>query len=438
MKKRLSLTRLLHNDKIMMMVSAVLAVLIWALVVYGPSNTEEQVISGVPIAVTLNDYASQTLNLRIADGTPPTATVRVRGLRSVVSRLSATDITVTADTGNVIKEGTYTLPLRAVSNGDYTIQSVVGPDGNNDTVTISCDVWREAYLPVTVEMPQLTVTDEKLYQIGTPVVNTAVLRDGLLTLYGPRSDISRVNTVVAVIAEKQALKESAVFTATLEARDASGNVISTIHFLHAEDGKVSVTVPILVYRELALSPTLMHVPAGYQSAANLVSVKPSKLAVWGVPSELDNYMVALQEQLTVDFDRINGDALTRTIVLEKKDGIRPVTDDEKILLSINLSNISKQRFDLAVDSSSVSFANLAMDMTASVKQTTLSVTLCGPASALESLSTSNLRVQADLSQLTVGLQTVPARVTVTGVDTVWAYYGDGKSGADLLVSIDKK
>ena len=109
MKKRFSLSKLMHNEKLMMIFSLLLAILIWALVVYGPSNAQEQVITGVPISVTLNDYATQTLNLRITSGANATATVTVHGLRSVVSKLSAGDITVTADTGNVIKEGTYTL-----------------------------------------------------------------------------------------------------------------------------------------------------------------------------------------------------------------------------------------------------------------------------------------------------------------------------------------
>ncbi len=435
MKKKFSITHLLNNDKLMMVLSLVLAVLIWALVVYGPSNTEEQVISGVPISVTLNDYASQTLNLRITDGTPPTATVRVRGLRSVVSRLTAKDIIVTADTGNVIKEGTYTLPLRAVSNGDYTIQSVVGPDGYNDTVTISCDVWRETNLPVTVEMPRLKVTDEKLYQIGTPVVNTTVLRDGLIALSGPRSDVNRVHTVVAVISDEAALKESSVFTALLEARDANGQEISTVEFPQAEDRKVSVTVPVLVYRELALSPTLLHVPAGYHSRTNLVKVSQSKLAVWGVPSELEDYVASLQEQLTVDFDRINGDVLKRTVVLEKKDGIRPVDNDENIVLTINLSDITKRRFDLPIDSDNVTLSNVSAGLTATLTQKTLSVTICGPTRIVNNLQASDLYVEADLSQYTTGLQTVSARVLIAGADTVWAYYEDGKSGVDLLVSI---
>ena len=55
MKKRISFSRLLHHDKLMMLVSLLLAILIWALVVYGPGNNEERELTGVPVSITLND-----------------------------------------------------------------------------------------------------------------------------------------------------------------------------------------------------------------------------------------------------------------------------------------------------------------------------------------------------------------------------------------------
>ncbi len=436
MKKRFSLSRMLHNDKLMLLFSLLLAVLVWALVVYGPSNTEEQVISGVPISVTLNDYATQTLNLRITEGAEATATVKVQGLRSVVSRLSASDIQVTADTGNVIKEGTYTLPLKVVSKGDYTIQNLVGPDGSNDSVTISCDVWREALYAVTVEMPNLSVTDDKKYQIGTPVVSNAVAEDGMITVSGPRSEINRVHTVAAVIDAEAAIDESSVYTARLEARDMDGKVVEGISFVNAQDSKVSVTVPVLVYREVTLNPTAVNVPSGY-SSASLVTVSPKKLELWGVPSEIDDYIATVQEQLVVNFETLMPDGLKREITLEAREGIRPVNGDETLTLTVHAYNIISRVFELSLSADNFVAKNIPAGMLVSPKQTKLSVTLCGPSSVINSLTAEDLRVEADLSQAVSGMQTVKARVYAVDKNTVWACYADGAAGVDMLVSLDK-
>ena len=436
MKRKISLSRLLHNEKLMMLVSLLLAILVWALVVFGPSNTQEQVISGVPISVTLNDYAGETLSLQITDGANATATVKVRGLRSVVSRLSAADITVTADTGNVIKEGTYTLPLRATSNGDYTIQSVVGPDGHNDTVTISCDVWREAFFPVTVEMPKLTVTDKENYQIGTPVIGNNVLIDGQIMLSGPRSDINRIDKVVAIISDEAAISESTVYTAALEVRDASGKTIDSITFAKAEDGMVSVTVPVLVYRETVLSPTVLNVPAAYANNRNIVTVSPTKLELWGVPSEIDDYLASVQQKLTVDFDHLKQDGLTQTISLEASEAIRPVNGEEKLTLKVNLSGVTTRTFEVALDENNFVASELPEGYKVSAKQTKVSVTLCGPARSLNSIRASHIRLTAAMPQAAAGLQTVKARVSVPNNGNVWAVYEDGAAGVDLLVSAE--
>lgn len=437
MKKRISLSQLMHNDKLMMLVSLLLAILIWALVVFGPSNTQEQVISGVPISVALNDYANETLNLRITSGANATATVKVQGLRSVVSRLSASDITITADTGNVIKEGTYTLPLRVVSNGDYTIQSVVGPDGNNDTVTISCDVWREAFFSVSVETPHLTVADEQSYQLGTPIISHAAVSNGLVTVSGPRSDINRIHTVAAVVSDEAKLTESSVYTAKLEARDESGKAVETVSFVNAEDASVNVTVPVLVYREVELKPTVLNTPAGYKNASSLVSVSPSKLEIWGMPTEIDDYVALLQEQLKVDFDHLTPANMTREIYLGTTDGIQLMNGVENLSVRVNLSNVTTKTFDVAITDENFVVTGVPDGCTFTVKQTKLTVTLCGPAQALSGIKDSDIRASVSLSQVSTGLQTVRAIVSVVNENTVWACYDEESTGAEVLVSVDK-
>ena len=55
---------------------------------------------------------------------------------------------------------------------------------------------------------------------------------------------------------------------------------------------------------------------------------------------------------------------------------------------------------------------------------------------LSQIKASDLQVTVDASAIAAtGKQTVAARITVNGKNTVWAYYGEAKSGADLMVSV---
>ncbi len=440
MNKRFSLGRMIRSDKLMMVVSLLLAILTWALVVFGPSNKEEQVITGVPISITLNDYASQTLNLRITEGNDKTATVTVYGLRSVIGRLSAADLTVTADTGNIIKEGTYTLQLRAQAAGDYTIRSVVGDDGTSDTVTVTCDVWREVSHPVDVEMKGLTVGDEKTQQFGTPSITSEAVVNGSVVLIGPKTDMDRVSKVVAVIDDTASISEATVFTARLEARDADGKVIESLSFKNAEDGKVSVTVPIMVYRKIALKPSLEHVPAAYANRTNLITVSPKSVEVWGVPSEIDDYVTAVQKAVKLDFDHLNPGNLTQNISLQEVEGIRPVNGNELIQLKVGLSNItSKTVSEIELTDADMTVTNCPEGYTVALKQNKIKdVTLCGTSAALRKVSANDIGIVVSVGEtVTAGQQTVKARIVVKGQDGVWAYYGEKATGVDVLISVSQ-
>ena len=438
MKPKFTLNRLLHNDKLMMIVSLVLAVIIWALVVYGPGNAQDQVITGVPVSITLNDYASQTLNLRITEGANATATVTVHGQRAVVSRLSSADIQVTADTGNVIKEGTYPLRLRATGNGDYTITRVVGDNGINDTVTITCDVWKETAFPMTVEMPAVSVPDVKAYQFGTPVISGDGVQDGSVVLAGPKTEIGKIDQIVAVIDDDAEIEEATVFTARLEARDQKGTVLTTVSFPEVADGKVSVTVPVMIYRKVTLTPTVKHLPAGYAKTEKLVTVTPASVELWGVPAALDDYEESLHSQMEVDFDRLDGTALSREIQVSAAEGIRPVNGNETLTVKIALSGITRRTYEVPLNLRNVTVSGSSDGYAVSLIQQKLSVTLCGTAKALGKIRAEDIHVTADVSGLTAGQQTVQARVEVPSQDTVWAYYGETASGVEMLLSVEER
>lgn len=439
MKKRVSFSRLMHNDKLMMLASLFLAILVWAVVVYGPGNSEEQVITGVPVSITLSEYASQNLNLRIVSGGDSTATVKVYGLRSVISRLSAADITVTADTGSVLAPGTYTLPLKAVANGDYAIQSVVGDDGVGDTVTATFDVWREMEFVVEAEMPNLVLADEKAYQFGTPQFDSEAVKNGMITVSGPKTAISSIATVVAAVDEAAVVSETDVYEARLEARDAQGNVVQGISFKNLAEGRVNVTLPVMVYRQIDLQPSMLHIPAAYAQRSGLITVNPTSVELWGVPGELEEYIASVNELIQWDFDQLNPGRLTQNITLETVDGIRPVNGSETVQVKVNLTGIGSRIIEGSLSEGSLSVANCPEGYAVSLKQNKLAgITICGPTRSINSIKPEDIRLTVDMGgSATVGQQTVKARIEVAGRDDVWVYYGENSHSVDVLISVEQ-
>ena len=242
---------------------------------------------------------------------------------------------------------------------------------------------------------------------------------------------------MAVISDEASISETAVYTASLEARDANGQVINTVTFVNAQDAKISVTVPVLVYREVTLTPTVMNPPDAYKDSASLVTVTPSKLELWGIPSEIDDYIASVQQKLTVDFDHLKPDNLTQTIALEANEAIRPVNGEETLTLKVNLSGISTRTFEVTLNESNFTAAQTRANRTVTVKQTKVTVTLCGQTKVLNSIRASDIRLTASMPQAAAGVQTVLARVSVQNRNNVWAIYADDTAGVEVLVSVEE-
>lgn len=437
MKKRISFSGLLHKDKLMMLVSLVLAVIIWFSVVYGQGDIQARVITGVPVSITLSPFASEDLNLRIVEGTDAIATVRVEGKRSEVGALTAQDITVIADTSAVLNEGTFDLPLRVTSSGDYDIVSVVGEDGSRSTVTITCDMWAEKEFALTseeVEKPNLTLSDTEKTSFGSPSLSGDAIKKGMVTVSGPKSDISRIVRVAAIIEDKKKIAETTSFIADLVAYDKHDRPVDSITFLNAEDSKVNVVVPIMEYYKEELQLQVLNAP---KKVKDKVTVTPSTIELWALPTELEAYLELVRENLTIDFDQLlpERQKVTNSIELEKSTGVRPFSTSEVLHITMDFSTYSNSTVSIPLSDDNVKVLNLPKGYKAELEQSVLpNVVICGPRSMLWGISPKDIHVVVDATDLSAGHHTLKARIELEN-DEMWAYYGE--EGYEIQIGISE-
>lgn len=439
MKKRFSFSYLLHKDKLMMLVSLVLAIIIWVLVVYNQGSTQERTISGVPVSITLTPYASEDLKLRIVDGADVVASVRVEGSRSAVGTLKAQDITVTADTSAVLKEGTYKLPLRVTSSGNCKVLGVVGDDGSSNTVTITCDVWSEKEFTLTsdsVETPNLSLSDSEKTIFGTPSISgAAISKEGTVTVSGPKSLIRRIARIAAVIPEEKEIAETTSFTADLVAYDTDDKPVESITFLNAEDGKVNVVIPVLEYYTETLSVIVRNAPEGLRDA---VSLSQNTLEVWALPSEWEEYIADIRNALLFDFDQWKAESKDVSIPIElKRAGIRPIT--EELSIEVDLSPYTHKTVRIPLSEDNIVIRNCPEGYTVNVEQSVLeSVIICGKYSVIKNIDpdrfSDQLRVVIDVEGVSETQIHHTAKVRIeSDNDAVWICYAREEDAEDGYV-----
>ena len=439
MKKRLTFSQILHKDKLMMVVSLILAIVIWSLVVYDQGNTEERSISGIPVSVSLTPFASEELNLRIVDGADAVATVYVEGSRSVIGRLSRQDIVITADTGLVLTAGKHTVPIRAASSGKgkYDIVNVVGDDGANATITITCDVIYEKAFPLSsdnVQMPNLTLSDSQQLRFGSPSPSGTAIKEGNVTVSGPKTRVNQIARVAAIVREEAQLEKTASFTADLVAYDADNRPVEGVSFLGAENSQVNVVVPVLHYYKEELTVTVHNAPEGL---AEKVTVQPQTVELWAIPSEVDEYLAEVRNHLTIDFHQIlaEGTDIALPLELRKTSSFIPFANSEKIQLDMDLSAYTNKHFSVSLSDVDLEVSNVPEGCKLEWQESEpLKITLCGRSAALKKIKADQLKFVVDFKDLSVGYQTVKVFVQCEDA-TVWTYYGeDGYEAQVHIVS----
>lgn len=435
MKKRISFSQLLHKDKLMMVVSLVLAIVIWVLVVYDQGNTEERPISGIPVSVTLTPFASEDLKLRIVDGADAVATVYVEGPRSVIAQLTKQDITVTADTSTLLTPGTYAVPIRATSSGKFDILRVVGDDGVGATVKVTCDVIIEKTFAVTAEnvvMSNLSLKDSEQLRFGTPSPSGEAIVDGMVTISGPKTSILNIDHISAVIKDEQSMEATASFTAELVAYDSYGKPVEGVSFLNAEEGTVNVVVPVLKHHEETLAPTVLNAPKGL---VEKVKVSPQQIDLWVIPTETEEYLSEIYKSLTVDFSKelATGKEIVRSVELKKTGSVIPFNSSETVQLKIDFTDCSNKKINVPVTEKTVEIVNCPEGYTVEWDQKELTgVTICGSSSILNKLKADQVKLIIDLEGVSVGHQTI--KVSVQCADgSLWTYYGE--QGYEMQINV---
>ncbi len=442
MKKNFSFKALLHNDRLMLLVSLILGIVVWAMVVYGPSNEQSRTISEVPVVATLGEYAVDTLNLRVLDDQDLKAKVVVYGRRSIVEQLTAQDILLTVDTTGIIAPGSYTrLDIKAAKNGkisDYTIRSV-----EPNTATLTCDVWVEDMVfAVEPQIPDITSADETKYQLGTPTISGDGVENATIKISGPKTEIESIASVVAVTDKQAALSETGVFDATIKALGKDGKEVDVPHCdMSVKNNAVKVTVPILFYKKVDLQYTLLNAPTAYAQAEKLFTFTPSYLELWGAEQTIEDFEASLANLCTFDFDHLSKDKLTQTLDLQVPETLKVLGGVEQVTVKFNPGTaVSTKTVTLPLTNDTVSVINCPSNVVVVPTETALSnIVLCGPAHVLRNVSAADLIAVLDLkNEDAQGQKTLATRISLPKHPNVWVYYGETQVGYDVLVTVNTK
>lgn len=456
MKKHITFNRLLHKDKLMMVVSLILAIVLWAVADSELDALHDMTVSNVSVNVSLSKTAKD-YGLRIVEGEDVKATVKVVGTRKDLRELKESSIHIEARSQNITDVESCKDPVLLDIELPTTVSAkcrIEDVSGTNITakngryyLKIVCKVIATQSFTLTsdqVMMPNISLGDKDTMRFGATEITGIADTEKNVTIEGWQENVKKVKKVCAVISESGTLSKIGRFKAKLVAYDEKGEEVQGITFTTPASGEVDVIVPVIVYQQESLTAEAMHAPSELKDK---LVVTPATLEVGELPEKqvLDTYFDGVRQSLTVDFDHWLAEEkkpITKTVMtlkekddVEQKEGVYLDRAPNQITITLNVDGYTNKTVKIALSGDNVLF-ECDEGVTAKLESVSLQVVLCGPKAALNKINADDIHFVIDAKGQDKGSHTVSVRPELVGHDDMWVYYAT-EDAYEIAYSIDK-
>ena len=386
---------ILANNFGIKLLSLLLASIMWIVIINLDDPTISRTYQGVTVEIT-NESAIASLGqvYDVVEGR--TVTVSVKGKRSVVDKIKASDLKASVDLSNI-------------------------SSFNKVEITASCEKYAYENLEITAKpkLMEITLENRGEKQVNVKVVTTGTPANGysvgMVEAKPVMLAVSGAESVVERIAEARVTVdvggETETFTKkNLEPKlyDENGKEIDASR-LTLNKTKVAATVNILKVKNIPIEVTTTGTPAsGY--GVQQIDYDPQTIQVAG----LDNELSALASiPIQVDVEGAKSD-VEQTILLEDylPKGIRMVEAVESIAVKITIKQMSTKDFYLSTQDILVKNLSEEFEFNFISPDTSIRTRLMGMKEALDDVTVANLGAYIDLEGLTEGKHTVEIYLTL--------------------------
>ena len=273
--------RIFHNWGLKL-ASLILAFLLWLLVVQINDPKENETFTGIPVALINTELLDeQNKAYAILDNTN-VVRVTVRGPRSVVDQLSASDIVAEADVSKLTEINTIAISFTVMNAG--TDVEVIG--GNPEVLRLSVEDRAEKWINV-----RYGVTGEVAegYTVASAQPN-----QNRIKVTGPISAVDRISyarveiDVTGAVSNVSANVEISLYDAEDTKLDLPG-VSKSVN-------SVLMQAEVLAVKEVSVEWNVMGTPAEGYLATGVVDCDPAVVRLAGTVSALENAAIVIPEE----------------------------------------------------------------------------------------------------------------------------------------------
>lgn len=379
MKNKTKVSNFFSKDITLMVLSVLLALVMWFFINAGSDVESNVPINNLPINIELSQEAKDD-GLQVFSGDDTTASVEVSGNRLIVGSLTASDIQIIAlDTNSIKTPGYYTLDLVAKKTSvrtNYNFASNVTPS----TIEVYVDRYKEK---------SFDILDEIVYHVDTDYFNNSSLSETSVTVSGPETEVNSIDKVVVRGTMEGDVSKTTTDSFDLVFLDKNGEEIK-IAMSDLSTSEVTVTMKPIPISEVNLTIDVINAPSDYPD----FTLTPDKIKIAAEDSVLNSIENGKVDIGTLDFAKLANENHSLQYDITLPNGCKNLSGSTTAQVDIDLSGYSSKK--ITVDSFSTKNID---DKKYSVifNSSGFEVTVCGPSDIVSGITSKDVIAQVDFT-----------------------------------------
>lgn len=377
--------------------SLILGFFVWLLVLNIDDSAVTRTISSVPVELINTDaITSQNQLFTITSG--DTVDIVIKGRKSIITDLDATDFTAVADMSKI--SITNAVPITVTAN-ENAVAKKVSVTVVDNVLSVELEAEKTVSVPVSV----VTVGD---VADGYTVGNSAATPN-LITIKGAASVVSSIDRAEVTVDVSDATDDITT-NCTPDFVTSDGESISDKSITY-DEVSISVTVPVYKTKSIPIDIEVKGKPADGYGVAEITYV-PEKIDIGGDASIIKDI-----KSLTIDDVDIDGCTedveITLDIAKYLPDGV--VVTKESAYVNVKITVEKSITRNITVSADDITLKNKQSGLTYEVVfGTDSSIVVTGVSSVLSKVTAKSLALSIDAADLTEGSHEVV--VAATGGD----------------------
>ena len=388
----------MNNKVVRMVLSLAIAFTLWMYVITVVSPESEETFYDIPVSYQ-NDVLEER-GLMIVSETP-TVTLKLKGNRSDLSTLNASNITILVDLAAIQTPGNQMLSYKPTFPGTIPNNAIEILSQSPNILQIKVENRVKKAVPIQLTyvgaVPEGFLADKE-----APVLDTSVVE-----VSGPESVVSLIDHA-AIQVDLTDKKDSVVGAFPYVLCDAQGEPVDA-QLITTNVDEVNLTVKIQAMKEV---PLTINVIDGGGATRDTCDWEMSRDTIWICGSESKLRDLTEVELGTVDLSMLKEDVNTMTFEIVLPEGVTNMTGETEVTATISFPELGRKTLTISKDV----FLTMGVPAGAEVIWITevVEVELRGPRDVIKDITEKDIIVTVDFTGEEAGNISKVPKITLSG------------------------